>query len=137
MFIVKITENNTMYSVLELHLYLFLFQLELFQLVLFLQHFQYFLQPVYQLIFSSTYNFHSPNTHQYHMIYHAHTHNYQDSKQILYHMHLYQLILCNHTCIYGHSNVVCCYKLLHLMYIHTYAIHTILCVSFYQFLILD
>ena len=52
MLIKKIIENKTMYSVQELCLRLLCLsstQSELFQLVLFLQYFQYILQLIYQL----------------------------------------------------------------------------------------
>ena len=54
-------------------------QIKLFQLFLLHQCFQYIAQLIYQLIFSSTDNFHSLDIHQHHMIYHIHTHSYLDS----------------------------------------------------------
>ena len=133
MSIVKIIGNNTMYSVQELHFFNAYFH----QLFLLLQYFQYNLQQIYQLILFYIYNFLKLNTHQHHMIYHIHTHNYQDSKYILYGMYLYQLILYIHTCIYNYSNVVSYYKPFHLINIYTYMFHATLCVLFRQFLTLD
>ena len=127
----KNIENNPLYTVQKLHLCLFL--AEDFQLTLFLQYFQYILQLVYQLIFSWIFNLNSLNTHQHHKIYHIRTHNYEDSKEILYRI-LYPLshqsIFCIHTCIYLHSSVVYCYKHLHLVYIYIYKFRTILYASF-------
>ena len=123
---VKIIENkstackNCIYASFRL-------RLKLFQIFSLLQYFQYILQLIYQLIFSCSYSFYSLNIHQHQMIYHNHTHNEQDSKYILCRIHLYQLILCIHTCINHHSNVVYYYICLHLIYIYTYMFHAILC----------
>ena len=64
------------------------------------------------------------------MIYQIHIHSYWDSKYILYHIHLYQSILCIHTCIYHHSSVAYYYKRLYLVYIYTYTFHAIFSVLF-------
>ena len=70
MLIVKSIENNTMYSMQELHLFLCFFD----QLFLLYQYFQCNLQLIYQLIFFYIYSFHSLNTHQRHKIYRIYTH---------------------------------------------------------------
>ena len=129
MLIVKIIESNTMCSVQELNLCIFL--VKVIWAIFASSKFEYILQLIYLLTFFYTCNFHSLNIHQHHMIYHIYNHNCSDSKQILYHIHLFKLILCIHTCIYHHSNVVYYYKRFHLIYIHTYTFHTILCVLFH------
>ena len=132
MLIVKIIENNIMYSMQELHLSIFLVKVTsaIFTSSIFSVHSSTDLST----IFSCTYDLHSPNTDQHHMIYHIHTHNYQDSKQIPCYIHLYQLTLCIRNCIYDHSNVVYYYKRLHLIYIYTYTFRVILCVLLHSFL---
>ena len=110
----------------KLHLKLFYFQQELFQLLLLHQHSHHILL-IYLPTFFYTYNLYNLNTHQHHMIYHIHTCNYQNSKYILYYIHLYQLIFYIHTCIYHNSNVIYYYKYLHLIYIYTYMFHAISC----------
>ena len=144
MLILKIIENSTMNSVQELHLCIFSTELHsmelhsikdishIFASSTFLVH----SSTNYQLIFFCTYSFHSLNIHQHHMIYHIHTRNYQDSKQTLCRIQLYELIICIQTCIYHYSNVVYYYKRFHLTYIYTYTFHAILCVFFHQFLTL-
>ena len=77
MLIAKIIENNTMHSMQELYLFLCLFS--------------YSTQVILACLTASTvsvhsstnlstnfflYNFHNLNTHQHHMIYHTHIHNY-------------------------------------------------------------
>ena len=76
---VKINENITQCTVCKncTHAY-FHAQLKLFLLVFLLQHFQYILQLIYELISFYIYSFHSLNIHQHHMVYHIHTHNYYD-----------------------------------------------------------
>ena len=133
MLIAKNIENNTMYSMEELHLVLCLFLPAFF----FLQEFQHILQLIDLLKFSCTYNFYNLNILQQRMIYHIHTHNYQDSKYIPYHIHLYQLILNINIDIIHYCNVVYYYEHLLLIYIYTYMFHAILYVLFYQFSILD
>ena len=128
MFIVKIIENNTMYNMQELQLFLFSLT------ILTSSKFYYILLLIYQLIFFYICNFYNQHIHQHHVIYHIHTHSYLDSKYILYHIHLYQLILQISINIYHHPNVVYCYKNLHLIYIYTYKFHAILCVLFHQFI---
>ena len=130
MLIKKILENNTIYSVQELCLSLFLTELHSVEFTptsLVSSIFQNIHQLIYLLTFFCTHNCYSLSTHQ--RIYNIRTHTYSDSKEIIYHIHLYQLILCIHTCIYHHSNVVYSYKCLHLIYIYT--IHAILCVLFH------
>ena len=131
MLIAKIIENNTMYNIQELHLFLCSFSLAIFTSSMF----QYIIQSVYQIFFFYTCNFYNLDILQYHMIYYIHIHNYQDSNYIPHHIHLYQSVLYIHTDIYHHSNVVYCYKHLHLVYIYTYTFHAILCALFHQFLI--
>ena len=81
--------------------------------------------------FFYTHNFRSLNILQHDMIYHIHTHDYMNFKQIFCLIHFYQLIPCIHTCIYHHFNVVYYYKRLHLIYIYIYTFHAILCVLFH------
>ena len=89
MLVVKIIENNTMYSVQELHLYTFSTELhsaELRSMELYSAIFTSSIIPVQPAtnlstnFFSCTYIFHSLNTHQHCMIYRIHTRNYYDSK---------------------------------------------------------
>ena len=137
MFIKKIIKNNTIYSVQELHLRLFSFPVEVI-----LTNFTSLTASVHSSTSLSTNffyicSFRNLNIHQHHMIYHIHIHNYQDSKHILYRIHLYQSILYIRIDIYHHFNVVYYYKRLHLIYIYTYTFHAILFVLFHQFLTLD
>ena len=118
MLIAKNIENNTMYSVQELHLFLCS---AIFTSSIFSVHSSVSLSTN----FSCTYNFYYLDILQHHMIYHIHIHNHYDSKYILFHIHLYQSILCIHTCIFHHSNVVYFYKCLHLI-----TFHAIICVFF-------
>ena len=79
MFIVKLTENNVMYSVQELHLSLFLFSVKVLTR---------FVSSIFSVHFSTsgstnffyTYNLNNLNIHQYHKIHHIHIHSYLDSK---------------------------------------------------------
>ena len=121
MLIVRIIENNTMYSMQELHLFLCLFSLAIFTSSIF---------SVNQLIFSCTYSFHNLDILQHHMIYRIRIHNYEDSKYILCRIHLYQLIVCIDTWIYHYSIVVYYYKHLHLICIYAFTFHSIRCVLF-------
>ena len=105
-----------MYSVKELHLFLCSFSLAIFTSSILFVHSSTSLSTT----FCYTYNLNNLNSHQYHKIYHIHTHNYLVSKSILYYIRLYQSILYTHTYIYLHSNVTCCYKHLHLLYIYIY-----------------
>ena len=89
------------------------------------------LQLIHSLTFFCTYNFHSLNILQHHMIYGIHIHNYQGSKYILYTIHLCQSTLCIHTCIYLHSTFGYHYKYLHQVYISIYTFYTILCILFH------
>ena len=122
-----------------LHLFLCLFSssAKVILASLLLQHFQYILQLVYQLIFLCTNNFCNLNILQHHMIYRIHIHNYLDSKQILYCIHLSQSILYIHTCIYLYSTFAYYYKHLHLVYICIYKFHVILCFLCHKFLKLN
>ena len=121
----KIIENNTMCSVQE-HLRWFSC---LAKVILAIFTWPVF-SVIYLLIFFYVYRFHSLNTLQYHIIYHIHSHNYSDSKKILYHTHLYQLIHCIHICIYLFSIFVYYDKHLHLICIYIYKFSAILCVLF-------
>ena len=80
MLIVKINENNTMYSVQELHLCLFSFLAEVFSTSLVSSIFSVHCSTSLSTIFFYTYNLNNLNTHHYHKIYHIRTHNYYDSK---------------------------------------------------------
>ena len=95
------------------------------------QYFHYTLQVIYQLFYFYTYNFYNLNILQHHMIYHIHTHNCRDSKEILDHAFLCQLILYIHICICLHSIFFYCYKHLHLIYnLHLHVLcHSICLVS--------
>ena len=140
MLIVKIIENNTMYIVQELHLCIFSIECNSIEVIsviftssIFSVHSSTNFSTNFFLNLQFSQSKYSPTSHDL-------SHSYsqlRDSKQILYHIHLYQLILCIHTCIYHHSNVVYYYKHLHLIYIYTYTFHAILCVLFHQFLTLD
>ena len=81
MLIVNVIENNTMYSVQELHLCLFLPSLAEVILAGFtsstcLVHSSTNLSTIFLI----AYSFYSLNIDQHHMIYHIHIHNYKDSK---------------------------------------------------------
>ena len=80
MLIVRIIENNTMYSVQELHLCLLLFSAKAILAIFTSSAFSVHSSTSLSTSFSYVYNFHSLNTHQGHMIYHIHTHSYSDSK---------------------------------------------------------
>ena len=134
MLAVKIIENNTMYSVQEQQLCIFSTELHSMELPSVKAISVIFTSSIFSvdssINLSTNFFLHlqfsqseySPTS----QIYHIHTHSYQDSKQILCHIHLYQLILCIHTCIYHHSNVVYYYKRLHIINIYTYTFHAIL-----------
>ena len=79
-FIVKTIENNTMYSVQELHLWLFSSSAEFILASFTSSSFSRHSSTNLSTNFFLHVQFHSLNTHQYHMIYHIHTHNYSDSK---------------------------------------------------------
>ena len=134
--IVKNIENKTTYSVQELQLCIF----------------SSLARVILAIFISSTLSVHSSTNLSTKFFLHyscysqilsnitwfiVHTHNFQGSKQTLYCMHLYQSILCIHNSIYHHCNVVYYYKHLHLIYIHIYTFHAILCVLFHQSLTLD
>ena len=104
MLIARIIENNTMYTTKKCIYVHFYFHFYLHFHYQFLPH-QYF-QYILQLIFFHSYNLKNLNIHQYHKIYRTRIYNYQDSKQIHYRIHLYKLVLCIHTYIYLHSNIV-------------------------------
>ena len=132
MLIVKIIENNTMYSVQELHLCIF--SVKVISAILssstFSVHSSIDLSTNFFLHLQFSQSKYSTTTHDL-----SHSHSQLQGFQIgPYHIHLYQLIFCILTCIYHHSNVVYYYKCLHLMYIYTYTFHAILCASFHQFL---
>ena len=70
MFIVKNTENNTMYTVQDLHYYDYLKYH--YKSSHFHEYFQYILPLIYQLTFLFIYSFHNRNSVQHHMIYYIH-----------------------------------------------------------------
>ena len=113
MLIVKIIENNTMYSVQKL--YLCIFSVKVISAIFTSSVFLVLFSTNLLTIFFCTYSFHNRNIHQHHMIFPSHTRNYQDSNQITCRLHPYHLILCIHTCIYHHSNIVYYYKQCHLV----------------------
>ena len=94
---------------------------------MFFQYFHRIHPSIYLPIFCCLYIFHNLNTCQNHMTYRIHIRNYQDSKHILYHIHLYQLILYICISIYHDSHVVYYCKQLYLIYMCTYTFHAILC----------
>ena len=124
MLIVKNIENNTVYSVLELHSFLCSSIFSVHSSI------------SYQLIFSYIYNLSNLDTHRYHKIYHIHTQLLGFQINPLPHT-LYLPILYIHAYIYLHSNVVYCCKHLHLVYIYIYTFHAILYASFHLLLTLD
>ena len=134
--IIKNMINNTIYIVQELHIFHNHLQFY-YKSFHFHQYFHYTLQLVYQLVFSYIYDFHNVNILQHNMIYYIHIHNHLDSKQILYHKFLCQLIICIHICIYLYSNVAYYSKHLYLVYIYIYKFHPILYVLFHYFLASD
>ena len=134
MLIVKVTENNTMYSAQELHF--FYVQSILFKLFLLLQQFNYIIQPLYLLTFSHNCNFHSLIIPLHHMICHIHTHSYLGSKENLYRIPC-QSIIFIHIGIYLHPTFAYCCKHLHLVYIDIYKFHAVLCVLFHWLLTLN
>ena len=75
MLIAKIIENNTMHSMQELHLFLCLFS---YSTKIILACLTASTVSVHSTNLSTNflYNFHNLNTHQHHMIYHTHIHNY-------------------------------------------------------------
>ena len=93
-----------MHIAYDLHTFLHSFQVIL--VILFSSIFHYILQLIYQLTFWYIWNFHNLSILQHHMIYHIRNYSYKDSKQIFYHIFLYQLILYIHISIYLYSNVV-------------------------------
>ena len=137
MFIVKIIENNTMYSVQELHLCLFSFSarviLASFTSLLVSVHSSTSLSANFFLHLQFLQSKYSPISHDL-----SHLHSQLLGFQINPLSHtLYQSILGIHTCIYLRSSVVYCYKHLHLVYINIYMSHAILYALLYQFLTLD
>ena len=137
MLIVRIIENNTMYSVQELHLCLFLFLAESFSTSLvssiFSVHSSTRLSTNFFLHLQLSQSKYSPISHDL-----SQSHLQLLGFQINPLSHTpYQSILCIHICICLHSNVVYCYKHLHLVYIYIYMFNAILNASFHQFLTLD
>ena len=134
MLIVKVIENNTMYSAQELHF--FYLQSILFKLFLILWQFNYILQPIFPLIFFYTWNFHNLNIPLHYMIIHIHTHSYLGSNLTLYRIPC-QSIIFIHIGIYFHSTFAYYCKHLHLVYIDIYKFHAVLCVLFHWLLRLN
>ena len=140
MLIVKIIENNTMYIVQELHLCIFSIECNSIEVIsviftssIFSVHSSTNFSTNFFLHLQFSQSKYSPTSHN---LSHSDS-QLRDSKQNLYHIHLYQLIICIHTCIYHHSNLVYYYKRLHLIYIYTYSFYVILCVLFHQFWTVD
>ena len=75
MLIVKHIQNNTVYIMQELHLQLFSFSARV-AIAGFSSSTVSVHSSIYLSSFFCIYNFHNLKTHQYHMIYHIHTHNY-------------------------------------------------------------
>ena len=122
MLLVKIIENNTMYSVQELHLFLCSFSPAIFTSWIFSVHSSTNLPTHFFLYLQCSKSKCSPTSHDL-----SHSHLQLLEFQIqLYHIHLYQSTLCIHICIHQHPNVVCYYKRLHLIQIYTYQFHVTL-----------
>ena len=150
MLAVKIIENDTMYSVQQLHLCIFSRELHSMEL--------HSVKVISAVFTSSTFSVNSSSelcsanlSTNFFLRLQFSQSKYSPASYDLSHSHLqllglqidpflhtslYQLILCIHTCIYHHSNVVYYYKRWHLIYIYTYTFHVILCASFHKFLTL-
>ena len=127
MLIVKNIENNTMYSMQELNVFLCSFLLAIFTSLAVSVHFSISLSANCFLHLKFLYSSYSPTSHD---LLHSHSQlvGFQINSLLHTPLSIYFYI---YTYIYHHSNVVYYYKLLHLVYIYTYTFYAILFVLFH------
>ena len=141
MLVVKVIENNTMYSMQELRLCIFSTELHTVKVILasftsstVSVHCSISLSTNFSLQLQFSQSKYSPTSNDL-----SHSHLQLLGFQIdpLSHAPLsINSLQVNHTRIHHHSHVAYYYKCLHIIYIYTYTFYAILCVLFHQFLTL-